>query len=254
IAVAAVFVDSAVVRQEITESFQYMIGEQGAQGVVVLMDILKTGDEGGISLFTGLGFLVFSATTIFVQIKNGFNEIYQVRPVEGRKGWLKLIIDRLVSLGIIFSLGFMMLVSLALDTLILSLVRLLSRHYQELSLILLQVAQNLFMLGLAFGIIYALFRWLPDAVVPGRFLLRGALATTLLLGLGKFVIGWYISTTDFTQLGGAAASIVILLLWVYYSSAILYFGAELIKAQTLQRQGSLRPGPFARKIRIVEVE
>src|SRR5690606_21977295 len=128
---AGIFFDDATFREEITERFRILIGEQGAQGLFVLMEVVSTEDgTSPISLATTIGFLVFSATTIFVQIKNGFNDIFKVRAMEGRKGWIKLLRDRLVSFGIVLSLGFAMITSLVLDTLILTLVQYLTRDFE----------------------------------------------------------------------------------------------------------------------------
>lgn len=253
--VAGIFFDDSTFREEITERFRELIGEQGAQGIFILMEVVADEDEDAtFSLVAGLAFLAFSATTIFVQIKNGFNDIFLVRAVEGRKGWIKLLRDRVVSFGLVISLGFAMIISLVLDTLILSLVQYVTRDMEELSLVLVQVFQNLLILALVFGVILALFRWLPDAVIPRHFLYIGALITTILLLLGKFLIGWYISRSNFSELGGAAASIVILMLWVYYSSVILFLGAEVVKAQTEVSRLPYHAGPYAKKVKVVEID
>ena len=96
---------------------------------------------------------------------------------------------------------------------------------------------------------------------PASPFLRSALTAdaaasgaTVLLLIGKFLIGWYISRSTFSQLGGAAASVVVLMLWVYYSSVILFLGAELVKAQSEVSGRPYTAGPLARKIKVVEVD
>ncbi|MEX0618665.1 MAG: YihY/virulence factor BrkB family protein [Pseudohongiellaceae bacterium] len=254
ISVASIFVDSTVVRDEITGAFRNLIGDEGSEGVFALLDTLRTQQSGVFAVLTGLGVLVFSATTILVQIKNGFNEIFKVRAVEGRKGWLKIIVDRLVSMGLILSLGFAMIISLMLDTLIVSVVNFFSRNFEALSLFLLQALQNLIAFGLIYLVIYSMFRWLSDVDVDGKFLLRGALFTTVVLLIGKFAIGWYIGQSNLAAIGGAASSVVVLMLWVYYSSVILFFGAEVVKAQTLVNHQTYKPSRYARKVKLIDVE
>lgn len=254
IAVGSIFIDSVTVRDEVTAAFREFIGEEGAEGVFVLMDTLRTEESGSLSIIFGLLLLVFSATTILVQVKNGFNEIFAVKPLEGRQGLIKQLWDRLVSMGLVLSLGFAMIISLSLDAIVVALVDLIAQRFETVSLLLLQVLQNGLALTLVFGVLYAMFRWLADVHVQRRFLLRGAALTTLILLLGKFVIAWYIGRNSLTSLGGAASSIVVLMLWVYYSSLILFFGAEIVKAQTIVSKAPYHPTKFARRVKVVEVE
>ena len=175
-----------------------------------------------------------------------------VKAIEG-KGFKKLVIDRLISLGMVLSLGFIMIISLILDSLVVAFVDFLSESFDTLSVAMALAAQYSLILLLVYGVIYALIRFLPDVVIPKKFIFRGSLITALLLIIGKFGIGWYIGSSNFSQLGGASSGIIILMLWVYYSSVILFFGGELIKAMAKVNEVYIRATRYAKRIKYVEL-
>ncbi|MBO6761512.1 MAG: YihY/virulence factor BrkB family protein, partial [Roseivirga sp.] len=105
-----------------------------------------------------------------------------------------------------------------------------------------------------YGVIYSLIRFLPDVVIPKRFIFKGSLITALLLLVGKFGIGWYIGNSNFSKLGGASSGVIILMLWVYYSSVILFFGGELIKAMAKVSDVYIRSTRYAKRIKYVELK
>ncbi|GHE71341.1 MULTISPECIES: YihY/virulence factor BrkB family protein [Roseivirga] len=250
--VAGIFADDALVRDQVTSQFESLIGTQGANGVRALMDTLHKEDQNTFSLVAGIGLLLYSATNIFIQIQTSFNEIFMVKAIEG-KGFKKLVIDRLISLGMVLSLGFIMIISLILDSLVVAFVDFLSESFDTLSVAMALAAQYSLILLLVYGVIYALIRFLPDVVIPKKFIFRGSLITALLLIIGKFGIGWYIGSSNFSQLGGASSGIIILMLWVYYSSVILFFGGELIKAMAKVNEVYIRATRYAKRIKYVEL-
>lgn len=251
--IAGIFADDAVVRDQVTSQFQNLIGTQGANGVRTLMDTLHREDQSTFSLIAGIGLLLYSATNIFIQIQTSFNQVFMVKALEG-KSFKKLIIDRLISLGMVLSLGFIMIISLVLDSIVVTFIDFLSNAFDELSVAMAMIAQYGLMLVLVFGVIYALIRFLPDVVIPKRFLFKGSIITALLLLIGKFGIGWYIGNSNFSELGGASSGVIILMLWVYYSSVILFFGGELIKAMAKVSDVYIKSTKYAKRIKYVEVD
>lgn len=251
--VAGIFADDAVVRDQVTAQFQSLIGTQGAEGVRTLMDNLHREDQNTFSLIAGIGILLYSATNIFIQVQTSFNEIFMVKALEG-KSFKKLVIDRLISLGMVLSLGFIMIISLMLDSIVVVFVDYLSARFDKLSVAAAMLAQYGLMLLLVYGVIYALVRFLPDVVIPKRFIFKGSLITALLLLVGKFGIGWYIGNSNFSKLGGASSGVIILMLWVYYSSVILFFGGELIKAMAKVSDVYIRSTRYAKRIKYVELK
>lgn len=237
-------------QQEITRQFSVLVGERAADGVEVLMATLQHQDQSRFQLVMGTLVLLFSATNIFVQLQGAFNEIYSVQARAGRSVF-KQVLDRLISLGMILSLGFLLLASLVIDSVVVSL-----RHYlfsllNDAAVILVTLLQNAVLITLVTGVIYALFHFLPDVEIPRRHKLRGSLAVTAMLILGKYAIGLYIGNSNLSQLGGASASVIVLMLWIYYTSLILFFGAELIKAMAAQAGEPLPPRRYATIVRTI---
>lgn len=251
--VAGIFANDIDFQQEVIRQFQLMIGPKGAMGVEVLMDNLQDKDQSTFQLIVGVVVLIITATNIFIQMQNGFNSIYQVQPKEG-KGVLKQLIDRAISLGMILSLGFVMIISLVLDSLIISLKNALSEHFENFTINLITIGENLILLAVMGLVVYALFHFLPDVRIPRRFKLRVSSILALLLFAGKFGISWYIGNSRFSELGGASASIIILMLWVFYCSIILFFGAELVKAMSRVNDVHMPASHYAKKIKTVTVD
>ena len=251
--VAGIFADDAAVRTEIITQMRNLVGDRGVEGLEVLMGNLQREDQNIFSLALGIGILLFSATNIFIQLQISFNEIFQVRTIDG-VGFKKLLYDRIISLGMILSLGFIMMTTLVLDAIVISLIKFLFKEGSELSALLLTIGENVILYGIATAVLYALFRFLPDVIIKNRFLWIGSAITTILIFLGKFLISWYIGNSNFSELSGASSSIIILMLWVYYSSVILFFGVELIKAQAHESDVYLPAARYAKKIKFVEVQ
>lgn len=251
--VAGLFADDAAVRNEITAQFTNLMGERGAEGIMILMESLRREDQSIFSLILGLGILLFSATNIFVQIQTSFNEIFKVKVREG-KSVIKLLLDRAISLGMILSLGFIMIITLVLDALVVKFVDKLGQYFTQLSISLAAIAEYTIIMGIVTAVIAALFRVLPDVIVYKKYLWRSAFITTILLLVGKFGIGWYIGNSNLSQLGGASSSVIILMLWVYYTSLILFVGAELIRAQLSIGEREITPNKYAVRIKSVKIE
>ncbi|MCB1844983.1 MAG: YihY/virulence factor BrkB family protein [Halioglobus sp.] len=251
--VAGILAADVDFQQQITQQFAELLGEQAAEGVNVLLSTLETQQQNQFQLVLGIGVLVFSATNIFVQIQNTFNEVFCVQP-RASAGIVKHVLDRAVSLGIIFSLGFLLIVSLILDSVVLAFHQYLFELLNAAAVIIVQIVQMLFLVVLITGVIYGMFHFLPDVYLPRYLKLRGSLFVAASLLLGKYGIGLYIANSKLSELGGASASIFVLMLWIYYTSIILFFGAELIRAMADRDRADLPPRRYATRIRTVVVD
>lgn len=180
---------------------------------------------GSIAGIFGVLLSIFSATTVFAQLQRSLNHIWGIkaRPSNAIWGWLR---RRVLSVGIIAAITFVLIVSLVVSSL-LGLFLLKSGAVWD------ALNQTITMLILA-GLFTLLFRYLPDARLPWKFAVRGAIVTALLFGIGKVLVGVYLSKGQVGGAYGAAGSVVFLLIWVYYSSAIFFFGAEVIQVWVQQ--------------------
>lgn len=249
--VASFLAEDVDFQRQITNQFSQLVGQRGAEGIEVLMESLEDEDVSKFQLIAGLAMLLFSATNIFIQLQTSFNNIYSVRAQEG-KGFLKQLVNRLISAGMVLSLGFIMITSLIIDSLIVLMEEYLNIVFQGLTSFLVMLLQYGVLLSIIFLIIYALFHFLPDVSIKSEYKVKGTVLITVLLVAGKFLIGWYIGNSRFGELGGAAASIVILMIWIYFSSLILFFGAEVIKALAQFHDTELEPRRFAVKMQFIE--
>ena len=165
-----------------------------------------------------------------------------------------MLFNRLLSFSMVVSLGFLLLVSLLINALIDALSDRLSIVMPQLSVIFLYVFNLLLVFAittLLFGII---FKVLPDAKIKWKHVSAGALTTALLFMLGKGAISFYLGRSTISSTYGAAGSIIVVLLWVYYSSIILYFGAEFTRNFSQWKGSRIYPNDYAVWIEKVEVE
>lgn len=250
--IAGIFASDVNFQQQIAEQFAELTGDRAGEGINVLLGTLEQQSQNQVQLALSLGVLVFSATNIFIQVQATFNGVFSVQP-RPKVGILKQVIDRVISLGIIISLGFLLIVSLVLDSLVMAFYTYLFELLNDAAVIVVQVLQTLVLVSLITGVIYAMFHVLPDVYLPRRFKLQGSVTVAVLLLLGKYAIGMYIANSRLSELGGAAASVIVLMLWIYYTSIILFFGAEVIRASAESEGTVLQPRRYATRVHTVLV-
>lgn len=208
-----------------------------------------------LSALIGIGTLIFGATSVFAEIQDSVNMIWRLKakPKKG-KGWLKLVLDRLLSFSIVVTLGFLLLVSLLMNGVMDVLVRQLTKLLPKMQFLLVygsNVALTFLITAFLFGLI---FKVLPDAKIKWKAVRAGAITTTILFMLGRFLIGYYLGHTRMSSAYGAAGSIIIILLWVYYSSVILYFGAAFTRVYAIHHNMHIYPSRYAVWVEQIEVD
>jgi membrane protein len=211
-----------------------------------------SGKSKGAIVF-GIITLLLGATSVFGEIQDSINRIWGLKP-KPKKGWVKMLLNRLLSFSVIGSLGFILLVSLIVNTVIEALMTRLQRLFPQVTVVLVYVVNLALILGITTFLFAVIFKVLPDARIKWKDVLVGAFATALLFMLGRFAISFYISQSSIGTTYGAAGSLVIILLWVYYSSAILFFGAEFTKAYAANHGTRIHPNQYAVWVKQVEVE
>jgi membrane protein len=228
----------------------------GASTALQLQDIIKKAaisGKGVIAIVIGGATLLIGATTVFAEIQDSINSIWGLKP-KPKKSWLKFLQNRLMSFSVIISLGFLLLVSLGITALIDAFSNRIMASYADISVILVYIVNQIITLVVISAIFGVIFKVLPDAEIRWRDVILGAMVTAILFMIGKFGISFYISKTDVGGTYGAAGSLVILLLWTYYSSIILYFGAEFTKAYAIKYGSEIHPSQYAVSTREVEIE
>lgn len=215
-------------------------------------------NKSSIGLLIGIITLVMTSTTIFVDIQNSINLIWKVK-AKPKKGWLKMIINRLISFSMILGLSFLLIASLLISSIIGIITKnielILDKwNIQHLDIQFWNWVNN----GITFVVIVILFgfifAFLPDAKVRFKDILGGSIFTTLLFMIGKYGISLYLSYNATATAYGAAGSIIILLAFVYYSAAILYFGAEFTKEYAIRYGRGITPASYAVLVKQTELE
>lgn len=218
-----------------------LVGLMGPQVAVIIQMILESATEqqdiGLLSAILGTGAVVLSATAVFGQLQSSMNRIWNVEAKPRHGAILSWLRKRLLSLGMMAGVGFLLLVSLSFSTALQ-----LIFTGEGLGWQLTDLCVSLLFYTLLFGMI---FKVLPDVSLGWRDVWQGALITAILFGVGKFAIGKYLGYSSIGSAYGAAGSLIVLLVWVYYSSLIVFLGAELAKAISRSRGQTPPPEEFA---------
>lgn len=167
---------------------------------------------------------------------------------------LKFLLNRLLSFAMIVTIGFLLLITLSVDMILVFFKNRLVSLVGEQSMYLVFFAQNISFILIVFIVFVTVYKFLAAAIVLWKDVIRGALLATGLFMIGKYLFGFYIGNTSIGTAYGAAGSLVFLLIWVYYSAMILLFGVEFIEVYTRRRERVIKPATSSVKIVVNEVD
>lgn len=223
LSVAGKLVGEAAAYRQLSAQLIAMFGPATAR---VLISAVRSSQyrTGGISTVISVVTLLIGATTVLAALEGALEQIWNTRSIRrsGVRGWIR---TRLLSLGIILTLGFLLLVSLTVSAALASVEQLLQHHYAGVVAVL-GVLDLIVSIALVAGIFTCIYRWMPATRLPWGVVIRGGILTALLFDLGRWAIGIYLAQAGELSVFGAAASFVALLLWLYYTAQIFLFGAE----------------------------
>lgn len=231
--------------RQIVQQIQPLVGSQAASASEALLKGARNTTHGILATVIGSVTLLFGASGVLIELRDALNTIWEVPtiPVTGVKKIKSFIKERLFSFAIVLSIGFLLIVSLAISAWVAALGEFSSSllPVPEITLQLINSLITFIVITLLFAAIYKL---LPDVVIEWPDVVLGGAATSILFTVGKLVLGLYLGKASFASTYGAFASIVVLVLWVYYSGQIFFFGAELTKsfANRYGSHPSLHPG------------
>lgn len=250
-----IFYGADAVQGTVYGQISNLVGSEAAIQIQETIRNATLSSEGNFATIIGLVSLVVGATSVFGEIQDSINQIWRLKskPRKGR-GWMRLIINRLLSFSMIISLGFLLLVSLVLNGLMDALLARLTQLFPDTQVILAYVVNlvvTFLMTALLFGLI---FKVLPDARIKWRHVKAGAFATALLFMAGKYIISYYLGHNKMSSAYGAAGSVVVILLWVYYSAIILYFGAAFTHGYAVCSGSRIYPNNYAVWVEEVEIQ
>jgi membrane protein len=253
VAVAGLLFGADAARGEIVAQLEGVVGRAGALAIEGAVARSRIEVTGLLPTLTGVAALVIGATTVFAQMQLSLNSIWGVAAKPDRSSLLVLVKNRVLSLAIVLTIGFVLLVSLLLNVALKAVLRY-ADSWMPLPGAVLASAElglSLVVITLLFAVI---FKVLPDVVVAWADVWVGAAVTAVMFLLGRHLIALYLAYTAPASTYGAAGALVLILLWVYYSSLILFFGAAVTKAVTLASGKPVVPRAMAVRVTMAVVE
>ncbi len=241
---AGFFLGEQAVSGELSEQITEAIGANAAEAIEGVVQNAHMSEEGGFAFWIGLGTLVFASTTFFATLQESLNRVWNLKP-KPTNGILKMLQVRLFSFGIVLSIALLMLVSFFISAIISFLSDYITDIFPEISLIFIALTDLVLSISIITALFALIFRFLPDGIIRWRDVWVGALITATLFAIGKVLIGWFIGTSDPGSAYGAAGSIVVVLIWIYYTSAIVLFGAEFTQQYACELGQAIRPKEHA---------
>jgi membrane protein len=231
LAIAGAIFGEEAARGAIFRELNGLIGPAGAEAIQLLLANARNPKAGTLATLSALALLAVGATTVFGELKDSLDEIWDVPPAR-QPGIIVFIRTRLLSFSLILVLAFLLLVSLTINAALAVLEKYLGGFWSDASYILLPVTSVISFTVIA-SLFAAIYKLLPQVKLPWRDVWVGAIVTALLFVVGKKLIGAYLGNSEFVTSFGAASSVIALLLWVYYSAQIFFLGAEMTRQYAL---------------------
>jgi membrane protein len=247
IGIAGLFFGAEAAQGQIFDQLRGLLGEASGKAMQEIVQSASAEPKTGV-VATVIGFvtLLFGASGVFGQLQASLNIIWGVQPKPDR-GILGIIRDRTLSFGFILVVGFLLLVSLLLTAAIAFVGKQFGTMVPGMEA-LIQLLNSVLSLAVITLLFAMMFKILPDAKIAWRDVWIGAFITALLFTIGKFALGFYLGRSGVASSYGAAGSLIVLLLWVYYSSQIVFFGAEF--AQVYANRFGSRVTPSSNAIAV----
>jgi membrane protein len=238
IALVALFFGDEMAQGEVMGRVETLLGADTARTVREMVERASQPRSGIVATAIGLGMSALGASGLFGQLQQALNDIWDVQA--GTRGGLRAMLKkRASSFSMLLLIGFLLMVSLGAGAALTALSERIADLFPGAAAAS-RAADVAISLLVTSGLFALLFKVLPDLSIRWSDVAVGALVSALLFTVGRTGISWYLGRATGTSVYGAAGSLVALLLWIYYSSQLLFFGAEFTQVYA-RRYGSLRP-------------
>jgi membrane protein len=253
ITICGYFFGAKAVRGEIFWQIKDLVGNEAAVHIQDTIKNVKLSDSNTFAAIAGVIILIFGASGVFSEIQDSLNFIWGLE-AKPKRGFVKLIQNRLVSFSMIGSVGFLLMVGLVINSLTEVLNKRLAERFPKDALYLFYFI-NVIVVFVIIALLFTLiFKALPDGKVVLRDCIIGGCFTALLFMIGKFAIGAYLGSAAFTSVYGATGSAILIMIWVYYSALILYFGAEFTKVYAHTHGQKIIPNEYSIRVLNKKIE
>jgi membrane protein len=228
---------------EVLAQLQGLIGPAGAAAIQELMASAHYSEKRGLAAAVGVVTLVVGATSVFGELQNALDRVWQSPRRQKDVGWWRFMRGRVLSIGMVLGVGFLLLVSLVASAVLSAFGGWLGSHFPGLD-VLLPIINLLIGFAMTVALFALIYKYIPRESIAWSDVWIGATVTALLFTIGKTMIGVYLGRSSFNSAYGAAGSLVVLLLWIYYSAQIFLLGAEFTRVFAYRhgsRSGACRP-------------
>ncbi|MBR9916653.1 YihY/virulence factor BrkB family protein [bacterium] len=230
--------EDQVVRDSLLEQFNNFFGQQSAEAIDKILRNVNEASDSVINQIIGFLTLIVSATTVFVSLQDGINKVWGI-VAKPDSNLYRLLKNRLLSLAMAVSVGFLLLVSLVIEASLNFFDSKVIEIFSESEFYIANIISFSFSVIVTTSVFACLFKIIPDAEVKWKNVWMGAVITTVLFGVGKYMMGFYLGVSSFGSVYGAAGSLVILLTWIFYSSMIVLFGAQYTAVYSKEIEGGI---------------
>lgn len=251
IAIGSILLGKEAAEGYLYQQFEGLMGHLGAMQLQEMIRNVRTsGDTPWVSIVSVITFIL-GATGVFIEIQDSINTIWSIR-VKPKRGWVRLIMTRLISFSMVVGIGFLLMVSLVVSGILSMMDTWIVANVGSFAWLAAFISNGI-SIGVVMLLFAVIFKVLPDAELKWKDVLIGAFFTAVLFLIGKYLINIYLSQSSTVSAYGAAGAVVLIILWVYYSAIILYYGAEFTKVYANEHGGKIRPNNFAVFIETKEV-
>lgn len=247
IAIAGAVFGEEAARGEIFRQIKGLVGTDGAIFIETAIKNANKPQTGTIASIISILLLLLGATGLFTELQDSLNTIWEVKPKPGR-GFINIIRQRFLSFAMVLGIGFLLLVSLVISAVLSALVTYFSNLLPGVDF-LWQLVSFLLSFAITTVLFALIFKVLPDVKITWSDVAIGAIITSVLFSIGRFLLGQYLGNSSFGSAYGAAGSLVVILAWVYYAAQILFFGAEFTQVYARRYGSGITPNKNAMPVR-----
>ena len=252
VTLAGYFFEQEAVQGRLTSEISGFVGEEPANAIENMIASAALATESTWAIIFGIGMLLFGATGVFFQLKMAMNNIWNV--AAKRTDFLRMLLDRLISFGMVMVIGLLLLLSLVISALIRVLKDEIEQYAPNITEFMVEVANFSISFLVITTLFAAIFKLLPDIKLRWKITYLGAAVTTILFLLGEALISFYFGQSEPASVYGGASSVVLILLWVYYTCLILFFGAEFTVQYALLKNERVVPNKYGEPAIYQELE
>lgn len=243
--IAGYFFGEEAIQGEISNHINGLMGNDVSKSIENMIAGALIDKENIFMKIIGIGSLVFGSTTLFFQLQKSLNNLWDVEAAP-KKALVKFLLDRANSLGMILILGFLLMITMLLTSLISIFSNFISGYFGFETYILIEIVN----LAIGFGIVMLLFalmfKVLPDVQITWKSVWTGAFLTTILFTLGKYLLSLYFGEFKPTSTFGAAGTVILIMMWINYSCMLIFFGAEFTKIYAYKKGHTIEPSKHAK--------